>query len=111
MDIEHLIKYVKEIATEKQYKAWIERQPSCISGHFSEWDPIHGEWRNIACHIRRVKWGSGTGQKNEWFYTVPMTNKEHQLQHNNGESSLLSKERFENLVFIYLHNFLREHDK
>jgi hypothetical protein len=37
--------------TDKQFREWVQRQPSCISGRHSEWLET-GEGRCIAAHIR-----------------------------------------------------------
>lgn len=68
---------------EKAYKKWIQQQPSCVSGQFSEY--FNGEGFCIAAHVRRVKHGAGTGIKPAMRY-VPLTHDEHLLQHQHGES-------------------------
>lgn len=73
--------------SDEAYRAWIQREPSCLSGKFSEY--VDGEGRNLACHVRRAA-TSGTGYKGE-FSCVPMTNAEHQWQHQKGEFSCLAK--------------------
>lgn len=90
---------------EKEYTAWIQRQPSCISGQFSEW--INGEGRCIAAHVRRVKWGSGIAHKPA-LAILPMTQREHLLQHQHGESFFHPPEWFEEKVFYYLHLYLKQ---
>jgi hypothetical protein len=104
MNINELVAEASALASEKEYKRFIESQPSCISGRYSEF--VNGEPKNIACHIRRVKFGSGTAKKNSWFYTVPMTSEEHQKQHNSGESSLRTKDWFEEKLVYYLTKFI-----
>lgn len=74
---------VSRLGTDEQYREWIQRQPSVISGQFSEY--VHGEGRSIACHVRRVNLGAGMAEKPP-FACVPMTDREHQLQHLKGES-------------------------
>lgn len=71
--------------TDDAFRAWIQRQPSCLSGRFSE--SVDGECRNLACHVRRAG-SSGTGYKG-LFSCVPMTDEEHKLQHHYGELSCL----------------------
>lgn len=71
-----------EIITIKKYIQWIIRQPSCLDGQFGE-ILESGEYRNIDCHVRRAN-NSGTGIKPD-FNIVPMTFKQHALQHQQGE--------------------------
>lgn len=71
--------------SDEKYREWIRTQPSCLSGRFSEF--VHGEGRNLACHIRRAA-TSGTGYKAP-FSCVPMTDEEHRYQHQHGELAAL----------------------
>jgi hypothetical protein len=73
--------------TDKAFREWIRRQPSCISGRFSEW--VNGEGRCVAAHVRRAK-NSGTGFKAS-FCCVPLTQEEHLLQHQKGEAACLAR--------------------
>jgi hypothetical protein len=75
--------------TDASFRFWIETLASCLSGKFSEWMPDLGEWRNIACHVRRAA-TFGTGYKAP-FSCVPMTFHEHQYQHQHGELACLRK--------------------
>lgn len=72
---------------DRDFQAWVRRQPSCISGDFSEW--VDGQGRNEFCHVRRVSNGSGMGIK-PLFSGVPMTHAEHAMQHQYGEAYLLA---------------------
>lgn len=69
------------------FRAWIQTLPSCISGRFSEY--VNGEGRNLACHVRRAG-RSGTAYK-ALYSCVPMTNAEHQTQHQHGEAACLNR--------------------
>lgn len=69
-----------------QYQAWIRKQPSCISGRYSEW--VNGEGRCEYAHVRRAKDG-GTGYK-PLFSGVPLTHEEHAMQHQKGEAYTLA---------------------
>ncbi|HVC17685.1 MAG TPA: hypothetical protein VNE18_10330 [Rhodanobacter sp.] len=71
--------------TDAEFRAWIQRQPSWVSGNFSEY--VEGEGRCVAAHVRRVADGAGTGHKPE-YACVPLTDAEHQHQHQQGESAL-----------------------
>lgn len=82
--------------TDKQYRAWIQRQPSCISGRFSEW--VGGEGRCEAAHVRRAG-ESGTGFKAP-YSCVPLTRKEHAEQHQYGE---FDKDFFDKQAKKYLY--------
>lgn len=80
------------------YRVWVQTQPSCISGRFTAY--INGEGRCIAAHVRRVKWGAGTGIKPAMAY-VPLTNDEHMLQHQQGESYFHPATWWEDQVLKY----------
>jgi hypothetical protein len=71
--------------TDKQFRDWIQSQPSCLTGQFSEW--TEKGWRNPACHVRRAG-ESGTGHKAE-YACIPMTHAEHRIQHQRGEILVL----------------------
>lgn len=80
------------------FLAWIRTLPSCINGE----TPVQ------ACHVRRVKFGSGTGIKPP-YAAVPLTAKQHAIQHTKGEQALLvqygiianAKEWFEDKALYY----------
>lgn len=79
-------KVVETLGTDKEFRRWINRQPSAFSGDFSEWTE-DGEGRCIAAHVRRSD-NAGTGYKPP-YSCIPLTDKEHQLQHREGESALV----------------------
>jgi hypothetical protein len=71
--------------TDKKFREWVRRQPSCLSGRFSEY--VNGEGRNLACHVRRAA-TSGISYKPP-YSCVPMTDEEHRYQHQHGELACL----------------------
>jgi len=73
---------------DKDFLEWVEKQPSCLDGSFSEYE--NGEGRNVACHVRRVAYGAGTAKK-PLFFAVPMTHWQHALQHQKGEKACMMK--------------------
>lgn len=73
--------------TDKKYLDWIRRQPSALSGEFSEY--FHGEGRSIAAHVRRGSNG-GTAYKPQ-FSAIPLRQEEHLFQHQHGEKACLEK--------------------
>lgn len=75
------------VSGDKRFREWVQRQPSCISGRFSEY--VHGEGRNPACHVRRAS-RSGIAFKGD-FCCVPMTQAEHLTQHQKGEAGCLAE--------------------
>lgn len=81
--------YSREVAaafgTDEQYQEWCRHQPSAYSGR-SDWYEELGEPRCVYAHVRRADI-SGTGYKPH-FSGVPLTNAEHQRQHQHGESAL-----------------------
>ena len=66
--------------TDKLYREFIKKQPGCLDGTFGEY--VHGEGRNLACHIRRAG-HSGVAFKAP-FSCVAMTDAQHQYQHQHG---------------------------
>lgn len=76
--------------TDGLYRSWIQSLPSALDGRsFSEWLPEQGEWRNLACHVRRAG-RSGIAFKEE-FACLPMTDAQHRYQHAHGELACLMK--------------------
>ena len=75
--------------TDEAFRGWIQKQRSCLSGKFSEWLCDIGEWRNLACHVRRAG-ESGTGYKAP-YACVPMLRVEHDYQHQHGELAVIQK--------------------
>jgi hypothetical protein len=86
MTIDDLIEKARKKGTDKQFREWVQRQPSCISGQFSEYLE-DGTGRCVAAHVRRAR-DSGTGFKAE-FACVPMTHAEHLRQHQHGETAAM----------------------
>lgn len=78
--------HIVGVLKDKDYQAWVRRQPSCISGQYSEW--VNGEGRCEFAHVRRAAKG-GTGYKPK-FSGVPLTREEHRLQHEKGEAYVLA---------------------
>ena len=72
------------MGSDEEYRKWIQKQPSAYSGDYSEW--VNGEGRCIAAHVRRAG-EAGTGYK-PLYACIPLTDSEHQLQHQRGESAL-----------------------
>ena len=95
-DFSDLVELQKH-GTDKQFREWIQRQPSCISGRFSEY--VNGEGRCVAAHVRRSK-DSGTGYKAP-YSCVPLTQIEHLRQHQHGEEAFGGKEFFDNQLEKY----------
>jgi hypothetical protein len=75
--------------TDAAFRQWIQTLPSCLDLKFSEWLEHLGEWRNLACHIRRAG-RSGIAFK-EAFACVPMADAQHRYQHQHGELATLRK--------------------
>lgn len=90
-------KVLAALGSDAEYVAWIQRQPSCISGEFSEY--VNGEGRCVAAHVRRAG-KSGTAFK-ESYATVPLTQAEHNDQHQSGESEFGGKEFFDKKLAEY----------
>jgi hypothetical protein len=82
-----LVERARKCGTDEEFLAWVRLQPSCISGQFSEY--LHGEGRCVAAHIRRSA-TSGIGYKPP-YCAVPLTDAEHKITHQKGETALRPK--------------------
>lgn len=89
IDLDELRAQAAAIGTDDDYRKWIQKQPSCLSGKYSEYPEHLGEGRNPACHVRRAV-NSGTAFKPE-FSCIPMTHEEHADQTNKGEAYCLGR--------------------
>jgi len=98
--------FVQAIGTDAEYHAWVQRQPSCISGEFSEY--VDGEGRCIAAHVRRAG-QAGTGYKPS-YQQIPLTNEEHRIQHQHGEAELLLASKILTLEHAALENVREWYD-
>ena len=97
-----LLAQARRKGTDKQFREWIQRQPSAISGRFSEY--VDGEGRCLAAHVRRAA-TSGTGYKAP-YSCIPLTRAEHDLQHQQGESALRPKAWWDQQAEQYLRRWL-----
>lgn len=88
---------LKTLGTDKQFMAYIRILPSCLSGTYGEY--VNGDGRSIAAHVRRAG-RSGIGIKPE-YYCIPLTDSEHRIQHQHGESKLAPKDWFDVQAEIY----------
>ncbi len=94
----------KAFGTDAEFQDWVRRQPSCING--DTYDIVYA-------HVRRAN-NSGTAMKPE-FSGVPLTDKQHRMQHQSGEKSLLAsfdpsdaKEWFDAKAADYRRKWCRE---
>lgn len=69
------------LGSDSAYQQWTRKQPCVVSGSV---DSIE------YAHVRRVSRGSGTGIKPE-FSGVPLRSELHRIQHQKGESGLLTE--------------------
>ncbi len=74
------------IGTDAEFRAFIQRLPSAVSGEWSEWMEGTGEGRCVAAHVRRAG-EAGTAYKPP-YACIPLTDAEHKRQHQHGESSI-----------------------
>jgi hypothetical protein len=89
----------KLLGTDEQFREWVQKQPSCWSGEFSEY--INGDGRCEAAHVSRIEYGRGIGHKPE-YACIPLTHKEHMLHHAKGESALGGRDWFEKMRIKYI---------
>lgn len=80
---------LKAIAPEGDFQEWVRDLPSFLSG-MGDYDESTGEMKCEVCHVRVVSEGSGTAIKPPYFY-VPMTHREHSVQHDHGYSECLKR--------------------
>lgn len=108
----------KALGTTDDFKAWIQRQESCISGKQDYTGMETGEMKCEESHVERVFAGSGKAIKAD-YHSVPLTHAEHQLRHQKGESELLkladlhyckesAKEWFETKAMQYREGWVHE---
>jgi hypothetical protein len=88
--------------TDEAFRAWIQTKPSWHSGNFSEY--VDGVGRCVAAHVRRVADGAGTGHKPD-YACVPLTDAEHQLQHQRGESALAPESEWDKARITYVEDW------
>lgn len=99
MTRDELLALARKKGTDKQFRRWVNEQPSCISGQFSEWHDGIGYCE--AAHVRLVKWGAGMGKKNE-YACVPLTRSEHREQHQRGYEYFAPMDWWEEQSLKYL---------
>ena len=80
-----LILVAMALGTDKEFREWLQRQPSVLTGHYSEYTD-QGK-RNPACHVRRAN-RFGIAFKAP-YACVPMTHEEHAYQHRWGEARVI----------------------
>ena len=85
------------VGTDDQFLDWIRQQTKSATGR-----PSGGESGPIVpAHVRRVANGSGTGIKPP-FAAIPLTDQEHRLQHQKGETAIASREQWDKWRANYL---------
>jgi hypothetical protein len=83
MTLDDLIARAREKGPERKYLDYLRTQPSALSGGFS-WND--GTPFCEPAHFRTARY-AGIGQKPE-YVAIPLTNKEHALQHAKGQSAI-----------------------
>lgn len=91
----------KAAGSDKELLAWIKTQTKCAA------DRAGCEGDMVPAHVRRVAEGAGTGIKPE-YCAVPMCNKHHQMQHNQGEAAVGGKEHLDRARVNTLQSWSRE---
>ena len=102
------------VGTDDEFLDWIRLQPSALSGRHSEY--VDGEGRCEAAHVRRAS-NSGVGMKPR-YSAIPLTRKEHALQHAEGEPALgksvgklTDKEWYRQKAMFYVSSWAKERIK
>lgn len=75
------------IGTDSDFLEWLKNQKSAKSNEYSWIDTDTGEGHCVPAHYRRVQHGSGTSIKPR-YCAIPLTNDEHQLQHQQGHDAI-----------------------
>jgi hypothetical protein len=92
------------VGTDDQFLDWMRKHPRSATGKLAggESGPI------VPAHVRRVANGSGTGVKPP-FSAIPLTDQEHRLQHQKGESAVHTdgKEWFDKKRVQYLTEWVK----
>lgn len=92
------------IGTDEQFRKWIQLQPSAISNEYSEY--VNGEGRCEAAHVRRSN-EAGTSYK-PLYACIPLTHKEHHIQHTQGETALKPHDWFDQMRIQYLKTWAKK---
>lgn len=87
-DLDTLLALAEAKGTDREYHEFIKRQPSCISGEYSEYHDT-GEAFCIPAHVRRSR-DAGTAFKPR-YAQVPLTDAEHKTQSQLGEAACLER--------------------
>ena len=98
-----LIEKARQKGSEEAYADWLRQWPSWLTNTFDQW--FHGDGKSIYCHVLDVAEGSGKGYKPP-FVAVPMTNLQHQNQHQHGYSYYADKEVYMQVVGHYLQMYV-----
>jgi len=80
----------KAVGKDAWYLEWVKRQPSALSGEYSEFHDDGGEYC-IPAHVRRIEHGSGTAIKPP-YSAIPLTKMEHDKAHQEGDSAIGTEE-------------------
>lgn len=88
------------IGTPDDYSRWVRGQRCCFA-HAE----CHGDI--VAAHVRRIAYGAGTGIKPP-YAEIPMCDAHHRQQHQEGETSLAPRDKFEALRVEYVERWARE---
>jgi len=87
---------------DEEFREFVKRQPSCISGRFSEFHD--GGGFSIACHVRRSA-TAGIGWK-PLFSCVPLVDTEHKNTHQHDDGYYHPKEWWDEKASQYLERWL-----
>lgn len=97
-----LLELARKKGSDKKFREWVQRQPSALSGQFSEW--VNGEGRCIAAHYRTAA-NSGTASKPK-YSCIPLTNDEHLRQHQIGQFAFQPREWWEREIEKHLRRWI-----
>lgn len=98
MTVMNLLELAKAKGTDAEYQDWVRLWPSCLTGAYSE--VVDGIGKCEFAHVRRAG-TSGTAYKPE-YSGIPLTHKEHAMQHQRGESIFCAPEWYEKQAMKYL---------
>lgn len=99
-----LFEEARKKGTDAEYQTWVRRWPSCLSGAYTEY--VNGEGMNVYAHVRRVSSGAGMAEKPP-YSGIPLTDAEHQMQHQRGEGVFAPPEWYDaqarNYLYMWIH--------
>ncbi|MCP4470163.1 MAG: hypothetical protein GY815_05670 [Gammaproteobacteria bacterium] len=94
------------IGPDSEFLEWLKHQKSALSGKRDYYEDTF-EGCCVPAHVRHLEHGGGTGIKPE-YSAIPLTNEEHQLAHQKGDSALGEREWWDKMRIKYVSQWAYE---